>query len=340
MGLFDFFNKREHEQLSNETSPASQTEPVYEKEVLNAALIDPQSIHFNEKHIDFIQDRFHRVLFKAKDRSCKPQIPTEELDEIAKRLIKDKAYRISITPTMPNIMPRLIQNLSDEDTPQRIFVDLISQDPVLAASVLKFSQSALYNPGGKNIESFERAIVLLGLSGLKMVACTCMLHTITHCAKSPVIKKMIWPKTLQTAIIMQHIAETEGNEPFLAYLSGLFQTIAQITFFEQFTIEQEHLLDSASYQYLLDHHQRDLCAAIYKDWGLPENIKARLKHDIAYISARKDCNEAAFLATNIAKLSLIDEKQIMSQDEKQNLLQELHINENYLQLIQQLSQSN
>lgn len=200
-----------------------------------------------------------------------------QLDELNRRFAVDAEFRLQSTPRLPAVVPQLLRCLNDKKSSNDDFVKLIKQDPSIAAAVLKTANSAFFNPNNKVIDSFQRAVVILGTQGLRSLLCTTMLQPITSDKKSGKnnFGKNLWAHSLRVGISAQLIAATQSGDPFLGYLSGLFNNIGEITLFSQLNtcdLEDEKELANAFY-YLQQRCAKSLSASIIKQWEIPGGIE-------------------------------------------------------------------
>jgi len=69
-------------------------------------------------------------------------------------------------PTLPVIYTRLSDLLAESDSTVRTIAEVISEDPTIAAKILKIVNSAFYG-FPKKIGNLQRAVVILGLNEIK-----------------------------------------------------------------------------------------------------------------------------------------------------------------------------
>ncbi|NRB38995.1 MAG: HDOD domain-containing protein [Pseudomonadales bacterium] len=231
-----------------------------------------------------IQRQFYQSIFNCSiNISGLSTQRMQALDALAEQFLNDAEFRVKSTPRLPAVVPQLLRCLNDKKSSNDDFVKLIKQDPSIAAAVLKTANSAFFNPNNKVIDSFQRAVVILGTQGLRSLLCTTMLQPITSDKKSGKCNfgKFLWAHSLRTGISSQLIAATQRGDPFLGYLAGLFNNIGDITLFSQlsswdFSDESEM---ASGFYYLQQKCAKPLSAAIIQQWEIPGDIAAVVMGD-------------------------------------------------------------
>ncbi len=149
------------------------------------------------------------------------------LTELANRL--QSLYRL---PPMPAIAVRVMQLTMDEDTSAHDLAVLIEHDPSLAAQILRYARSALFNYQGE-IRSVQEAITrVLGfdrVSHLALgIAASRAFRLPNH---GPLGLQDFWRHSLHCARLSREILRTMPKarrselDPELAYLCGLLHNL-------------------------------------------------------------------------------------------------------------------
>ena len=199
-----------------------------------------------------------------------------ELDALNTKFAVNNDFRTQATPRLPAVIPQLMQCLNNKDSSTDDFVKLIQQDASVSAAVLKTANSPLFNPANKEIDSFQRAVVIVGTKGLRSLLCTSMLQPITADKKASKhgFGKHLWSHALRTGITTQILTSHSDSDPFTGYLAGLFNNIGELTIFSElnnwnFTNETEA---AHAFYYLQQRCGHSLSASIIKQWQIPGDI--------------------------------------------------------------------
>lgn len=143
------------------------------------------------------------------------------LEDVAARL--QKLYRL---PVMPAIALRILQLTSDERASSGDLAALIDRDPSLAAQIMRYARSALFNYQG-DIQSVQDAVTrVLGFDRVAHMAMGIAASRAFNVPRDGMLGlDAFWRHSLYCAYLSQRIAERVDPslkmDPALAYLCGL-----------------------------------------------------------------------------------------------------------------------
>src|SRR5690242_15908269 len=83
--------------------------------------------------------------------------------------VMDVVKKVITIATLPQVTVQIIKTVEDPKSSAQQLHKIVSHDPALATRILKVVNSAFYGLPGQ-IGSIERAIVLIGLNGIKNIA--------------------------------------------------------------------------------------------------------------------------------------------------------------------------
>lgn len=252
---------------------------------------DIQAVHLpvhepSELRLAECEERFYQTLFASRGDA-----PLSMPQKLAINVVKDslarKDYRLTAIPRLPTVVPKLLRSLRDPDSSARDYVAIINKDPVMSAAVLKLANSAYFNPINVRIGDIERAIVKLGLNGLRSVLSAAVMQPIIQ-RDSPYFSqtgKRLWAHSLNTAVACEIVGHARRMERFKAYLMGLVHDIGKITLFselcKQYKLNGDTSPSPQAFIPPLQTHATQLSALIAKDWQLPEDICRALEEQVA-----------------------------------------------------------
>src|SRR5205807_4319697 len=137
-----------------------------------------------------------------------PMTATLEADPHAK--VMEVVKKVTTIATLPEITVQIIKTVEDPKSSAQQLHKIVSHDPALVTRILKVVNSAFYGLPGQ-IGSVERAIVLLGLNGVKNIAVAASLGQLfrgmklcegftakdlwTHCVTVGVVARALAKKT-------------------------------------------------------------------------------------------------------------------------------------------------
>ncbi len=149
----------------------------------------------------------------------------------------DKINKIDDIPTLPTVAIEIIGLAQSPDVQINKLSEVIHQDPPLATKVLKAANSAYYRRATSEVETIQRAIMLLGLNEIVDIT-----STISVFSAFPVmdreahsIRLSFWNHCVATGIIAKYLAKklkimSDGKE----FVGGLLHDVGKIILDEYF----------------------------------------------------------------------------------------------------------
>ncbi|TPV95240.1 MAG: HDOD domain-containing protein [Myxococcales bacterium FL481] len=129
-------------------------------------------------------------------------------------------------PSIPAIVLRVIQLVSDPDVDLKTLCRAVEQDPALASRVLKLANSAFFRQSAR-VSTLDRALVLIGLNAMRsLVLGVTIMEAVDRSGPDGLDLREFWRDSLLRACIARALAErrhrTLSEE---AYLIGLMQDL-------------------------------------------------------------------------------------------------------------------
>jgi HD-like signal output (HDOD) protein len=181
-------------------------------------------------------------------------------------------------PRRPLLLPKLIQAVNDSEVSRRALGVLIAQDPALAGNLLRLANSAFYRVNDKPVESIDRAVALLGTSGIRSLIATALVQPVfrTSSGQFRRFPEVIWEHTQHSASAAETYAAVMAHaDPFAAQLLALLLGLGTIMVFraalDQYT-RQNLEPDAATVAALIERHAPGVARRIAQDWELSERI--------------------------------------------------------------------
>ena len=110
---------------------------------------------------------YYRWLTAAAGYDASTELQTRILDGV-RMLVHDPGSAAELVPRVPELIPKLLRGLMDENLSTAELSRELSADPVLVAEVIRESNSAYYKPLTP-IKTLEAAVMMLGLNGVRML---------------------------------------------------------------------------------------------------------------------------------------------------------------------------
>jgi len=214
----------------------------------------------------------------------------DALLQAVRRAIPQAAGRRELFPRRPRVIPRLLGALRDSDSSLKELVDIVSQDPVLSGDVIKLANSAFFRVSREPVDSIGRAVVLLGVDGLRALIASSVVHPLFEAPRGafPHFAESVWHLAERSAHCAQHHARlTGGCDSAAAHLLALIHHTAHMVLF-RLTLS---LCDSPPPPEVLvraiDEHANAMARLIAVDWELPQPMCAAFDEQIAQTAV--DC---------------------------------------------------
>lgn len=139
------------------------------------------------------------------------------LEEVAQKL--QRLYRL---PPMPALALRILRLTGDPDASAKELSELIEFDPSLAAQIIRYARSALFNYPGQ-VESVQEAVTrVLGFDRVAHIAMGIASVKAFDVPRQGMLgMDQFWRHSLYCAFLCQRIAPHCDADPGLAYLCGL-----------------------------------------------------------------------------------------------------------------------
>lgn len=252
-------NRRRRERHDEDLSPGPEP-AVYSSEATAAAVEQCYKLAFSTNRFDYhIVGEHARVL----DAVCEDMAAT----------IQQRNY----FPRRPMLLPRLLQAINDTESTRQQLVNLLLEDPAIAGAVLQRANSAYYRTTNARIERLDRAVAMLGASGLRALMATAILQPVFNVPKGYFdnFGDVIWEYARRSAQAAEACAQTDrSTDPFVAQLLGLLGGLACIVLFrltmEKYR-EQPNLLPRAEvFITALQRHRSELAHMIARSWDLSD----------------------------------------------------------------------
>src|SRR3712207_633246 len=135
--------------------------------------------------------------------------------------VMDAVKKVNTIATLPEATAKIIATVEDPKSTASQLHKIVSHDPALVTRILKVVHSAFYGLPGQ-IGSIERAIVLLGLNGVKNIAVAASLGQLFRGAKlcEKFTAKDLWKHCIAVGVAARELARQMklpmADEAFLA----------------------------------------------------------------------------------------------------------------------------
>ena len=200
-----------------------------------------------------------------------------KLTEIVQARVRSNSLQL---PTLPIVALQCIELLNDTQHNFRLVAELLGQDPLMAAQVLKAANAAAYGATGR-VKTLEQAVGRLGERALRMKLVELSARQVFK-SKSRRIRELfqgLWEHSLAVAQLANDIAvrSRQGIEPDAVYLAGLLHDAGK-PIVGGLLLEAEKILDARDIPFMgpetwlkvVDGTHRDVGVAVAEGWKLPK----------------------------------------------------------------------
>lgn len=243
--------------------------------------------------LEYSQEAYYRYLYPKKT-SQRLTVPQKLVVGMVKNSLQQKEVRAKAVPRLPSVIPKLLKTLRDPTSAAKHYVGIVNKDPVMSAAVLKLANSVYFNPVGKRIHDIERAVVKLGIDGLRSVLSAAVMQPIIQ-RDSPYFSHTgikMWQHSLTCAVACEIIAEHRGMEKFKVYVMGLVHDIGKTTLFselcKQFKKNGEEVKPGYNaFVPIMKIMGHPVSYWVSKDWDLPSEVCVALAEQAAVKAGAK-----------------------------------------------------
>ncbi len=238
-------------------------------------------------------------------------------------------------PSIPLVVSRILQLLSDDTVSARALEDVIMHDPSLSLRILRIANSAFYS-FSHEVKIISHAIALLGLNFVKSLAIGVSIFEVftRGLASERLLINRLWMHSFGSGLLSQAIWARRGlsREGEFAVLCGLLHDIGKAVIFKndpreygklmsrQVKEEGFDLCTEEMTRYGTDH--ASLGAMLLMQWSLPPDLAHVVQRHHHALDADSRLVSAVALADRIARETGIGYKDMQARTEDIGLLQE------------------
>ena len=145
------------------------------------------------------------------------------LDEVSKGFAATIQQR-DYFPRRPMLLPRLLQAINDTESTRQQLVNLLLEDPAVAGAVLQRANSAFYRVSNTRIERLDRAVIMLGATGLRGLMATAIMQPVFRVPKGyfDAFGEVIWEFARRSSQAAEACARADRTlDPFVSQMLGL-----------------------------------------------------------------------------------------------------------------------
>ncbi|QDT07102.1 HDOD domain protein [Rubripirellula lacrimiformis] len=166
--------------------------------------------------------------------------------------------------TLPTVATQIIEMAACPDTGLNELHAIINGDPALGTRILKLANSAFYGVP-RQIDSLDRAVVMLGMNAIKNTAIAASLHKVFRSSSTPsaLNPRDLWLHSVAVAVAAKQLAITTRTlKSDVAFLAGLIHDIGIMVEMQAYSIRFGEWAKS-----IATPHENGFLAAEQEFWG-------------------------------------------------------------------------
>jgi len=184
-------------------------------------------------------------------------------------------------PVLPASLSKVVEQLSDNNFDTQELLDLIQQEPSIAAKVIELANSSFYNHTDKEIVDLKSAFMLLGSNGLIEGVINGFVSKLLP--KSQIYFKQygnkIWQHSLTTGVIAKTLIKTSAYKEKAAqgYLIGLICNLGDMIIYQLLMdafsfVHPDCQPNSYAFKALMLKNSKKIAYHLAKHWQFPQSI--------------------------------------------------------------------
>ena len=196
-------------------------------------------------------------------------------------LLKNPSGMLNVMPVLPASLHKVMAHLRDDNFDTELLLDLIQQEPSIAAKVIELANSSFYNHSNKAITDLKSAFMLLGSNGLIEGVINGFVSKLTP--QSQIYFKhygsKIWQHSLACGVISKELikASPDKNEAAQGYLIGLICNLGDMIIYQLLMgafayVHPDCQPNSYAFKELMQQKSKKLTYHIAKHWHFPQSI--------------------------------------------------------------------
>lgn len=204
-----------------------------------------------------------------------PETERQILDQV-RHLAQNAAVAAELVPRVPELIPKLLRSLRDENVTTGELAAQVAEDVVLVAEVLREANSAYYRPMTP-IKTLDAAIMLLGQNGLRMLLARVAFRPIIRMHEAGFARRvapLVWSHSEKCAVAASLMAPGLTADIFESCLAGLMQDVGLIVAFRlaDRVCQNGRVPASPGFGVELLARSRLLSSVIATHWDFPSNV--------------------------------------------------------------------
>lgn len=240
-----------------------------------AAAQVPQAQGGQDEHGAQVDAAYYRWLTASGGYGAGAEVEEHILD-LVRTLAADPAAASGLVPRVPELIPRLLRDLAEDEVSTGDLARQVEQDLVLVAEVIREANSAYYRPL-QAVKSLDGALMMIGQNGLRMLLARIAMRPLIRMADHGFARHaapLVWNQSEKCALASSLLAPGMGAGVFEAYLAGLMQNLGLVVAFRlaERATQSGKIPGSSDFGRRLFEVSRGLSSTIAAHWEFPADV--------------------------------------------------------------------
>jgi HD-like signal output (HDOD) protein len=179
-------------------------------------------------------------------------------------------------PSVPEIVVRLQQTMSDENVTNDIVVRVIGSEPMLAGKLLTMANSVALNTSGRKIADLPTAVARVGFNIVRSAALSFAVEQLRKASEYRHLEKQLdglWKNSVQIAamchVIARRFSSLNGDT---ALLAGLMHNVGRIYILTRASKYPTLTSDPLTFNSIVRDWHANVAKALLENWKVADEI--------------------------------------------------------------------
>jgi HD-like signal output (HDOD) protein len=179
-------------------------------------------------------------------------------------------------PSVPEIVVRLQQTMSDENVTNDIVVRVIGSEPMLASKLLTMANSVALNTSGRKIADLPTAVARVGFNIVRSAALSFAVEQLRKASEYRHLEKQLdglWKNSVQIAamchVIARRFSSLNGDT---ALLAGLMHNVGRIYILTRASKYPTLTSDPLTFNSIVRDWHANVAKALLENWKVADEI--------------------------------------------------------------------
>ena len=179
-------------------------------------------------------------------------------------------------PSVPEIVVRLQQTMSDENVTNDIVVRVIGSEPMLASKLLTMANSVALNTSGRKIADLPTAVARVGFNIVRSAALSFAVEQLRKASEYRHLEKQLdglWKNSVQIAamchVIARRFSSLNGDT---ALLAGLMHNVGRIYILTRASKYPTLTADPLTFNSIVRDWHANVAKALLENWKVADEI--------------------------------------------------------------------